>query len=116
MRTLFGKIYDDTHTFVQTKLPVKMKILEAIYIRQCIDLLEGLLGSSNETSMPLYNQYHNLLYRNKFNWNFLFFRDIARSSYSKDIFVCAYVESGSGAGVRRTKCVTVFRSYSSIAM
>ncbi|XP_076295220.1 dynein heavy chain 8, axonemal kl-3 [Lasioglossum baleicum] len=44
LRNLFTKIYNDAHTFVQTKLPVKMKLLEAIYIRQCIDLLEGLLG------------------------------------------------------------------------
>ncbi|XP_015430178.1 PREDICTED: dynein heavy chain 8, axonemal [Dufourea novaeangliae] len=44
LRNLFKKVYNDAHTFVQTKLPVKMKLLEAIYIRQCIDLLEGLLG------------------------------------------------------------------------
>ncbi|CAK9824517.1 Dynein axonemal heavy chain 8 [Anthophora retusa] len=57
LRPLFHKIYEDAHTFVQTKLPVKMKLLEAIYIRQCIDLLEGLLGTSTETPRVL-PDYH----------------------------------------------------------
>lgn len=48
---LFHKIYDDAHTFVQTKLHTKMTLLEALYIRQCIDLLEGLnIGNSDPTS------------------------------------------------------------------
>lgn len=38
-----NNIYDEMHTFVQTKLKAKMKILEAIYIRQCCDILQGLL-------------------------------------------------------------------------
>ncbi|CAH0727356.1 unnamed protein product, partial [Brenthis ino] len=42
-RTAFNKVYDDVHSFVQQKLPAKMKLLEAIYIRQCIDVLMGLL-------------------------------------------------------------------------
>ncbi|XP_052742928.1 dynein axonemal heavy chain 8 [Bicyclus anynana] len=42
-RTAFNKVYDDVHSFVQQKLPAKMKLLEAIYIRQCIDVLVGLL-------------------------------------------------------------------------
>nr|XP_031825788.1 dynein heavy chain 8, axonemal [Nomia melanderi] len=50
LRNLFNKLYNDAHTFVQTKLPVKMKLLEAIYIRQCIDLLEGLLGEDTLTT------------------------------------------------------------------
>ncbi|XP_055595824.1 dynein axonemal heavy chain 8 [Uranotaenia lowii] len=43
LRKFFNKIYDDLHTFVQTRLDAKMKILEAIYIRQCCDILQGLL-------------------------------------------------------------------------
>lgn len=51
LRTLFHKIYGDAHTFVQTKLQTKMMLLEALYIRQCIDLLEGLnVGNSDPTS------------------------------------------------------------------
>jgi len=51
LRTLFHKIYGDAHTFVQTKLHTKMTLLEALYIRQCIDLLEGLnVGNSDPTS------------------------------------------------------------------
>ncbi|XP_026319440.1 dynein heavy chain 8, axonemal-like [Hyposmocoma kahamanoa] len=42
-RNNFNKIYDEVHTYVQQKLPAKMKILEAIYVRQCIDVLVGLL-------------------------------------------------------------------------
>ncbi|XP_026320150.1 dynein heavy chain 8, axonemal [Hyposmocoma kahamanoa] len=42
-RQNFLKIYDDVHLYVQQKLVAKMKILEAIYIRQCIDVLVGLL-------------------------------------------------------------------------
>lgn len=38
-----NNIYDEMHTFVQTKLKAKMKILEAIYMRQCCDILQGLL-------------------------------------------------------------------------
>ncbi|VVC98542.1 unnamed protein product [Leptidea sinapis] len=42
-RSVFNKVYDDVHLFVQQKLPAKMKLLEAIYVRQCIDVLIGLL-------------------------------------------------------------------------
>ncbi|XP_043247781.1 dynein axonemal heavy chain 8 [Colletes gigas] len=53
LRNMFNKIYDDAHTFVQTRLPTKMTILEAIYIRQCIDLLEGLLCSDKDPAKVL---------------------------------------------------------------
>ncbi|XP_044594901.1 dynein axonemal heavy chain 8 [Cotesia glomerata] len=43
LRGLFHKIYDDAHAFVQTKLQAKITLLEALYIRQSIDLLTGLL-------------------------------------------------------------------------
>lgn len=39
----FDAIYDDVHTYLQTKLLAKMKILEAIYIRQMLDILDGIL-------------------------------------------------------------------------
>ncbi|CAH0592601.1 unnamed protein product [Chrysodeixis includens] len=42
-RNAFKKVYDEVHSFVQQKLAAKMKLLEAIYIRQCIDVLTGLL-------------------------------------------------------------------------
>ncbi|XP_018048480.1 PREDICTED: dynein heavy chain 8, axonemal [Atta colombica] len=52
LRALFHKIYGDAHTFVQTKLQTKMMLLEAVYIRQCIDLLEGLnVGNSDPTKI-----------------------------------------------------------------
>lgn len=38
-RTAFNKVYDDVHSFVQQKLPAKMKLLEAIYIRYLIILM-----------------------------------------------------------------------------
>jgi len=51
LRALFDSIYDDAHTFLQTKLQTKMILLEALYIRQCIDLLQGLdVGNSNSNS------------------------------------------------------------------
>ncbi|XP_028156116.1 dynein heavy chain 8, axonemal [Ostrinia furnacalis] len=43
LRNAFNKVYDDVHSFVQQKLPAKMKLLEAIYVRQAIDVLIGLL-------------------------------------------------------------------------
>ena len=49
-RMLFDKIYDDAHLFVQTKLTAKMNLLEALYIRQCLDLLEGLLTLDHDPS------------------------------------------------------------------
>ncbi|XP_075973556.1 dynein heavy chain 8, axonemal kl-3 [Anticarsia gemmatalis] len=43
LRNAFNKVYDEVHLFVQQKVPAKMKLLEAIYVRQCIDVLIGLL-------------------------------------------------------------------------
>ncbi|KAL5281346.1 hypothetical protein ACFFRR_005004 [Megaselia abdita] len=39
----FDAVYDDVHTYLQTRLFAKMKILEAIYIRQMLDILDGIL-------------------------------------------------------------------------
>lgn len=47
-RKFFEKIYGDLHQFVQTKLEAKMKILEAIYIRQACDILVGLLDQDRK--------------------------------------------------------------------
>lgn len=49
-RTVFGKIYDELHAFVQVRLTAKMKINEAIYIRQCYDVLSGILDVGDEAS------------------------------------------------------------------
>ncbi|XP_043790719.1 dynein axonemal heavy chain 8 [Apis laboriosa] len=57
LNNLFNKIYNDAHLFVQTKLPVKMAILEAMYIRQCIDLLDGLLYNNKDVA-KLLPDYH----------------------------------------------------------
>lgn len=48
LRSLFDKVYDEIHTFVQSKLKPKMMIREALYIRQCYDVLQGLLDSEEE--------------------------------------------------------------------
>ncbi|XP_036143732.1 dynein heavy chain 8, axonemal [Monomorium pharaonis] len=58
LRTLFDQIYGDAHTFVQTKLQAKMMILEALYIRQCIDLLEGLNVGNSDPTKTLLAEYH----------------------------------------------------------
>ncbi|XP_049799902.1 dynein axonemal heavy chain 8-like [Schistocerca nitens] len=54
---LFDGIYDDLHTFVQVRLHAKMPILEAIYIRQCVDVLQGLIertgGDANISDLHL---------------------------------------------------------------
>lgn len=47
-KTLFNKVYDDLHTFVQARLKPKMMIREALYIRQCSDLLEGIIDVGEE--------------------------------------------------------------------
>ncbi|XP_048268511.1 dynein axonemal heavy chain 8 [Bombus terrestris] len=57
LNNFFNKIYNDAHTFVQTKLPTTMHLLEALYIRQCIDLLDGLLGTNKDTAKTL-PEYH----------------------------------------------------------
>ncbi|XP_075210479.1 dynein heavy chain 8, axonemal kl-3 [Lycorma delicatula] len=48
LRPLFHRIYGDVHLFVQTKLTPKMKILEALYIRQCVDIIMGLVDTGGE--------------------------------------------------------------------
>lgn len=49
----FNKIYDDLHSFVQVKLKAKMLVREALYIRQCIDVLQGILEIEEDQSILL---------------------------------------------------------------
>lgn len=49
-RRCFGAIYDEAHLFLQTKLMAKMRILEAIYIKQLLEILDGLLEDSTNRS------------------------------------------------------------------
>ncbi|XP_013102946.2 dynein axonemal heavy chain 8 [Stomoxys calcitrans] len=49
-RRCFNAIYDDAHLFLQTKLIAKMKILEAIYVKQLLEILDGLLEDCSNRS------------------------------------------------------------------
>uniref|UniRef100_A0A1A9WR67 AAA+ ATPase domain-containing protein n=1 Tax=Glossina brevipalpis TaxID=37001 RepID=A0A1A9WR67_9MUSC len=46
----YEAIYDDAHVYLQTKLIAKMKILEAIYIKQMLEILDGLLADCSNRS------------------------------------------------------------------
>lgn len=50
IRNLFNKVYDDLNTFVITRLKAKMFVREAWYIRQCYDVLQGVLDIGDEPS------------------------------------------------------------------
>ncbi|KAK5645861.1 hypothetical protein RI129_004325 [Pyrocoelia pectoralis] len=47
-RGFFSRTYYELHNFLQVKLKPKMMIREALYIRQCCDMLEGLLASPDD--------------------------------------------------------------------
>ena len=49
-RSCYDKVYDDAHLFLQTKLQARMKILEAIYIKQMLEILDGLLEDTTARS------------------------------------------------------------------
>ncbi|KAI4493643.1 hypothetical protein M0804_001819 [Polistes exclamans] len=68
LRILFHKIYDDALTFVLTKLEAKMTLLEALYIRQSIDLLNGLL-TDNDTSKVLTNTHLEKIFLFSIMWS-----------------------------------------------
>ncbi|XP_022920277.2 dynein axonemal heavy chain 8 [Onthophagus taurus] len=51
LRNAFNKIYDELNTFLQAKLKPKMMIREALYIRQCYDVLNGILDCGEETKV-----------------------------------------------------------------
>nr|CAI5817756.1 unnamed protein product [Callosobruchus analis] len=61
LRILFHKVYGDLHTFVQTKLKAKMFVREALYIRQCYDILQGILDISDEPKVWTDKQLERLL-------------------------------------------------------
>lgn len=48
-RKCFAALYSDALEFLLTKLTPKMKLLEAMYIRQTLDLLDGLMMSNKES-------------------------------------------------------------------
>lgn len=48
LNNLFNSIYDDAHSFVQIKLKPTMDLLEVMYIRQCCDIITGLLSQIKE--------------------------------------------------------------------
>ncbi|XP_076815353.1 dynein axonemal heavy chain 5-like isoform X1 [Clavelina lepadiformis] len=48
MWSLFESVFQDLYNFVTTKLVAKMEILECMYIRQTMDLLQGLLPNAEE--------------------------------------------------------------------
>lgn len=50
LESCFDKLYKDTETFVKVKLRPKMNILEAVYIKQMLTLLDGLLGDDKAYS------------------------------------------------------------------
>lgn len=45
LRKCFNDIYEETYMFVCTKLFVKMNLLEALYIKQALNILDGLLAA-----------------------------------------------------------------------
>lgn len=53
LRNLFNKIYNDLHLYIQVRLKAKMFIREALYIRQCHDVLKGILEVGEEPSKVL---------------------------------------------------------------
>jgi len=58
LRTIFAKCFGDLHTFVQAKLKAKMFVREALYVRQCYDVLQGILDISEEPSTSLHFHSH----------------------------------------------------------
>lgn len=51
-RKSFGAIFADTLEFVQTKLLAKMRLLEAMYIRQTLDILDGQILANKDNKTP----------------------------------------------------------------
>lgn len=55
-RRCFQAVYSDALEFVQTKLLAKMRLLEAIYIRQTLDLLDGFLIAYKESKTAKFQE------------------------------------------------------------
>ena len=51
------KFFDELLTFVQTKLSPKMKVLECNYIKQALEILDGLLTQDMVLSDSLIEKY-----------------------------------------------------------
>lgn len=47
-RSFFERLYGDSYEFLRTKLIAKMSILEALYMRQCLCTLDGLLAPGGD--------------------------------------------------------------------
>lgn len=71
LRGFFYKnnIYDELHTFVQTRLKAKMKITECMYIRQCCDLLDGLLHTDEDDNFVFSNVHMERLFLFALMWS-----------------------------------------------
>lgn len=53
-QNLFNNTYDELFKLLQSKLTPKMSLLEAHYIHQTCDILDGLLNMFTETSGQYY--------------------------------------------------------------
>ncbi|XP_063230049.1 dynein axonemal heavy chain 8-like [Bacillus rossius redtenbacheri] len=60
LRPLFEKIYSDLEEFVNVRLTAKMNTLDAIYIRQCTDILEGVIDVLNAPTVLSDEHLHRL--------------------------------------------------------
>lgn len=57
LKKCFENIYDDVQTYVRTKLSPKINLLDAFYIRQMLDILDGLFKENSEIASAK-NQTH----------------------------------------------------------
>ncbi|KAK4886462.1 hypothetical protein RN001_002733 [Aquatica leii] len=69
LKMLFNKNYDDVQNFMQVKLKPKMMIREALYIRQCCDVLQGLLASDNDMPRIIPDKHLEKLYLFAVMWS-----------------------------------------------
>lgn len=54
LKNFFYAIYEDAHNFVQVRLKAKMALVEAMYIRQCCDIITGLLSKDEGEEVKNY--------------------------------------------------------------
>lgn len=69
LKKCFNRIYDDVHTLIQTKLKPKMTLLEHIYIRQCCDILNGLLQFGVEEIVSMTDRHIERLFLFAVMWS-----------------------------------------------
>ncbi|XP_006824996.1 dynein axonemal heavy chain 8-like, partial [Saccoglossus kowalevskii] len=60
LQTQYNKIFDDLYTFMSINLHAKMALLECNYIRQSLDLLQGLIPSKDEAGILSANHLEKL--------------------------------------------------------